>query len=275
MAAEARAEIPPEVKRHRSRRDRFHCRQLDETTDDFLARLPPSSTHAEDVAGWIWVENPYDPGDGKSDIKGYIATGQSLLDDFRSSKARAATDGKGAKTCTANTPQEDLALAIKNAAKAHGVMSGKWMLFPHAGYVDEVWRKVVEGTAQGKLGIGAKVASKGSSEAKDRSRLICVCTRDFTDQVCLVVIDHSVLGLPRPSRAYFPVQSDIKRVVHQMKEMDLVGKKRIYYKADAYTHLELNGGNEYGLRPSIYGSHEMLDRKSISSPFIRKAAGQS
>ena len=34
--------------------------------------------------------------------------------------------------------------------------------------------------------------------------------------------------------------------------------RAIYYKADAYTYLELNSGNEYGLKASMFSSREIL-----------------
>ncbi|KAJ4291329.1 hypothetical protein N0V88_006333 [Collariella sp. IMI 366227] len=54
---------------------------------------------------------------------------------------------------------------------------------------------------------------------------------------------------------------DVKRVLLAMVEMGLVKpemQRGIMYKCDAYTYLDIYKGNAYGLRPSIYGSREML-----------------
>ncbi|KAJ7218912.1 ankyrin repeat-containing domain protein [Mycena rebaudengoi] len=92
------------------------------------------------------------------------------------------------------------------------------------------------------IGIGAKIAT-ASKEEGDRSRLICVYTRDFTDE------------------------EDVKRVLLELGRMGFVPAEKggskskgkgIHYKCDAYTHLDVYAGNEYGLRPSIYSSAQML-----------------
>jgi len=56
-------------------------------------------------------------------------------------------------------------------------------------------------------------------------------------------------------------------------DMDLVSEdgRGIYYKCDAYTLLEINSGNEYGLAASLYSSKEMLKRPA----FDKRGAEQS
>jgi hypothetical protein len=47
----------------------------------------------------------------------------------------------------------------------------------------------------------------------------------------------------------------------QMRDLGLMsddeGERGIYYKCDAYTHLDLMGGNEHGIRASFYSSRDM------------------
>ena len=73
----------------------------------------------------------------------------------------------------------------------------------------------------------------------DESRLICVYTHDFGDV------------------------EDVKRVVSKLVDIGLVGKgpRSVYYKSDAFTHLEINSKNEYGLKASMYSSREVLEGK--------------
>lgn len=42
--------------------------------------------------------------------------------------------------------------------------------------------------------------------------------------------------------------------------MEVVGRKGIYYKADVYTYLDLMGGNEFGLKTSLFSSRDVLGK---------------
>lgn len=66
-----------------------------------------------------------------------------------------------------------------------------------------MWAKVAHATANGKLGIAAKISPR---EDPDRYHLVCVYTRDFNDK------------------------DDVARVLRQLKELDLVRQKQICYK---------------------------------------------
>lgn len=108
------------------------------------------------------------------------------------------------------------------------------MLFPALGSLDKVWKAVVEATADNRLGPLAKVAT---DDGKPTERLICVYTKDFRDT------------------------DDVRRVLKELVSMSLVKSERtIYYKTDAYTHLNLYAGNapDYGLQASHYSSQYLL-----------------
>ena len=112
------------------------------------------------------------------------------------------------------------------------------MIFPSASEVNHHWSLVAQGTIAGELGHAAKVATDDGTQ---NSRLICIYTPDFTDK------------------------KDVKRVLERLCEMGLCNRngalaqgRAIYYKADAWTYLELNSGNEYGLRASMFSSREVL-----------------
>lgn len=110
------------------------------------------------------------------------------------------------------------------------------MLFPNTIDLPRVWRLVVEGTIENRLGSGSKVATNNGGP---ESRLICVYTKDFRDT------------------------DDVLRVLQELDALGLVkqgSQGAIYYKSDAYTYLDIYGKNasEYGLQASLYSSQKML-----------------
>ena len=123
-------------------------------------------------------------------------------------------------------------------ARETNCISGKWMLFPSPSDVNSAWSLVTHATVAGELGHAAKVATDDGTQ---NTRLICIYTPDFSDK------------------------GDIKRVLERLLAMGLCNKngaigegKAIYYKADAYTYLELMGGNEFGLKATLFSSWEIL-----------------
>ncbi|KAI4156163.1 MAG: hypothetical protein LQ340_000469 [Diploschistes diacapsis] len=217
-------------------------RQLSETVPQFLARLPPSTIQSTDIKDYIWIANPYiPPRETSADIAGFKAAAAKTLEHFE--RAKEATS-QPQRRATKASPTKALAKDRKEAeeallkiAKEYGVTSGKWMFFPLPEDVDRVWTIVAEGTARGELGSMAKVAA---DEGKgDRvGRLICVYTRDFSDQ------------------------EDVKRVLLGLVDKGLVdygrGARGIYYKCDAWTYVGIENGNEWGFKASMYSSNDML-----------------
>lgn len=178
------------------------------------------------------------------DVPTFLRKGTEILRAFeeRSSSLHAAHDKSGAKTTAAltrklNPLRRKLEQDILDAARASGVIYGKWMLFPNVREVDPTWKTVVTAVEKGDLGDGAKVATDDGS---GQSRLICVYTKDFGDK------------------------ADIKRVLEGMVDVGLVdvGDRPIYYKCDAYTHLDITSKNEYGLKASMYSSRDVLGGKA-------------
>lgn len=110
------------------------------------------------------------------------------------------------------------------------------MLFPLEKDSPAVWEKVCYGVADGHLGLGAKIAAKPDGGPE---RVICIYTRNFNDR------------------------EDVKRVVQGLHKLNLLPKdekRSIYYKCDAYTHLNIKHGNEYGLSASLYASMDFLPK---------------
>lgn len=215
--------------------------QLGESVDSFLARLPPSTTTIEDIGPWIWVDNFYlDRSRAQPDGAAFRTAGDRLLEEYRDKRDRLEGEGIHKATVTKKMYPDRLRLEheLLETAKSYGVTCGKWMLFPSPDYVDNVWLAIVRATAAGELGSAAKVATGDGSGTP--TRLICVYTGDFSDK------------------------EDVKRVLMKLDQLGLARRgeqQGIYYKADAYTHMEINSGNEYKLRASMYSSKDVFDGK--------------
>ncbi|KAK6387707.1 hypothetical protein LTS17_000976 [Exophiala oligosperma] len=236
------------------------AKQLSESLTDFLDRLPPSQTPSS-RGHWIYIANPYPPlrktPSGKvfteaADVATFRQLGTRLLEDFLTTKEQVESQnpGKAAGTITRllRPERERLDSGVRDLARDSNITTGKWMLFPSSEDVDRVWSLVAQGTLEGTLGIGAKVATSPDPESagvkdKEGSRLICVYTHDFADK------------------------EDVKRVLLGLKKLGLLNgggggdaaeARAIYYKSDAYTYLDISSGNEYKLKASMFSSRDIL-----------------
>lgn len=237
---------------------RTHCWQVTESVSEFLKRLPPSTTRAEDIGPWIHVRNPLDKTDyDATNIADLVAKGTDLLHSFENEKSRLEAEhekkttttgtgtGKGRRTTAPltrklNALREQLKADIFAVARSAGVTTGKWMLFPTEDRVDEFWAVVAEATVKGELGVEAKVATKDEEAGgASAARLIAVYTQDFEDK------------------------DDIRRVLLKLVDLGLVNEDQrpIYYKCDAYTYLEIKSRNPYGLSASMFSSRDVLTGK--------------
>ena len=219
-------------------------RQLAESVDDFLQRLPPLTTPLA-TTPWIFVANPYAshrPTDG--DLAGFRQGAGGLLENFSETKNDIETSmaGKAKSSITRKlTPlRKKLEEALMGLAKEKHYTTGKWMLFPLPEDVNRCWAIVAEATINRELGIAAKVATD-DGRGNMVSRLICVYTKDFSDM------------------------DDVKRVLDRLLKLGLVMKKGpageergIYYKTDAFTELGIMSENEWGLKASLYASKDVL-----------------
>lgn len=106
--------------------------------------------------------------------------------------------------------------------------------------IESTWAAVAHATAAGQLGPAAKIATDDGSRRPGGSRLICVYTADFADK------------------------GDVRRVLDKLVGLGLVEggarAKGIFYKADVLTHLDIQSGNEWGIKASLYSSKEMLSK---------------
>ena len=212
---------------------------MSETVDEFLKRLAPYSTPTETCGPWIYISNPsYDPNKDREDLRSFKDEGNKLLSAFKGKliemEGSDRWKSKSALVRKLNEARRDLQTEIFDVARKRKVTAGKWMLFPAATDVNHIWSPIAHATAAGELGHAAKVAANdGSGDSK--ARLMCVYNEDFEDK------------------------TDVKRVLEKLDRMGLVKRDRgIYYKADAFTHLEINSGNEWGLKPSLYASKDVF-----------------
>lgn len=214
-----------------------------ESVANFLSRLPPSKTSELVVGPWIWAYGPSLNAVKAGDVPSFLRKGTELLRDYEETEStlRAAHDKSGAKTTgpltrKLNIQRRELETNILTAARECDVTAGKWMFFPSASHVDSVWKTIVTAVDKGDLGGCVKVATDSGS---GQTRLICVYTHDFGDK------------------------EDVKRVLEALVEMELVdGEGRpIYYKCDAYTHLDITSKNQYGLKASMFSSRDVLAGK--------------
>ncbi|KAL8695403.1 MAG: hypothetical protein Q9218_000162 [Villophora microphyllina] len=217
-------------------------RQLTESVEDFLERLPPLTTRVSPDCPWIYVANPHArsrPTD--RDGAGFTSAAEALLQEFAKKREAIETQmggkAKGSITRKLTPLRQRLEEKLLSLAKETHFTSGKWMLFPYPADVNSQWAIVATAVVNGELGTAAKVAPSDGSGEKS-SRVICIYTRDFADM------------------------ADVKRVLGRLVELGLTRKhdeRGIYYKADAFTELGITGGNDLGLKPSMYSSKEWLN----------------
>ncbi|EAW09476.1 DUF1917 domain-containing protein [Aspergillus clavatus NRRL 1] len=221
-----------------------NARSPNESADEFLARLAPSTTKEEDVGPWIFVSNPNrnsNP-DGPA-ITELVRKGTELLHGFENQKAsleaehdRSGSKSKEALTRKLNPLRRSLEQGIFALARKTGVVSGKWMMFITPDRVNRYWGAVAAATVAGELGDAAKVATEGGSGSP---RLIAIYTRDYADL------------------------DDVKRVLEKLIDLGLVkqDERPIYYKCDALTYLSIMSDNPYGLKASMASSRDVLTGK--------------
>ncbi|MCJ1462783.1 hypothetical protein MMC07_001386 [Pseudocyphellaria aurata] len=268
-------------------------RQLSESIPEFLTRLPPSTTLASAMGPWIWIANPYsDARPLQQDLAGLMDDGTRLLDDCGATmvEKEVALQGRPqslvARQLTA--VRKTATDGILAAACIRGVTSGKWMLFPMPRDVNAVWRVVADATASGQLGSGAKVATKSATEEEEdrqsragtgRPRVVCEYTRDFADEadVQRVVRKLDQLGLVRQtgpsgegrgihykcgalafnSSPFLSFSFQYRLSFQLLSQINRIAKTQGL--SDAFTHLGIESGNRWGIKPSRYSSREILN----------------
>ena len=204
----------------------------------------------EDSA-WIWCDNPNNDTDTAvdQDTGGFLRAGREALYQYLDLKSELAfeldqnKEGRSLSKLLAQ-PQGELGKRLKALGRQYGVRTGKWMIFCTPDRVDKVWKRVCEGVVDDLLGPSAKVSRRqpkdeaGAQKSNQREEhVICIYTKDFENE------------------------EDVRRVLFGLRDLGLVSRgdaKGIWYKADAWTLLDIKRNNEYGLKASLYGSVAML-----------------
>lgn len=232
--------ITPTGQLHNAYEGRPDARQLSESVDEFLARLPPATTDCvPGSSDWIFIWNPYIPRENDEDLDRFAQGGAERL--ARLSEFAETSNfvvGKSQFVISREVAKERRAAVqdLTQLAVDCGVVSGKWMLFPDAQRVNEVWGMVARATANNELGTAAKVQTRQRGK-EEGERLICIYTKDFRDQ------------------------DDVARVLNRLRELELIrnGGKPIYYKTDAWTYLNIYSSNPWKIGASTYSSKEVFE----------------
>ncbi|KAL2179427.1 uncharacterized protein P884DRAFT_275773 [Thermothelomyces heterothallicus CBS 202.75] len=226
------------------------AKRLSESVEEFLGRLPPATTNWRPGLDWIRISNPFASPQPDQALARFRKGAEERLALFAEFKRMATAASVKAANRSLMTLRRDISEGRRETiadllelAGACNVVAGKWMLFPGPEHVNEVWTKVATATANGELGITAKVETRVRA---DKERLVCIYTRDFRDK------------------------DDVRRVLNRMRELELVrpGGRQIYYKPDAWTELGIYGGNGWGIAASMYSSNEIFGyTKTVPSRF--------
>ncbi|RYP64396.1 hypothetical protein DL769_006677 [Monosporascus sp. CRB-8-3] len=266
-----------------------YARQLDETIEAFLARLPPASTPASAALPWIYIYNPLRSGrkpsqDGNRDRSQVVVRGaEDEAPVERGADLRTFCEGgmerlhlatqfieqcRGSGMAPAFVAREcrkagaDAAREVLDLAHALRVRCGKWMLFPSVKDVNKTWEIVARATANNELGIAAKVAPRpededdhvdddGDDDGNDDGK---GGGADKARLICVYTAD-------------FRDMEDVRRVARKLKQLGLVPRRGrgLFYKpgrADAYSYLGIASGNPWGIKPSIYDLASVLGKNS-------------
>ena len=101
------------------------------------------------------------------------------------------------------------------------------------------------------VGISAKVSTKPGS-LNDPTHVICVYAKEFDDQDDLKRILKELIRLKLAVAVHGPLQRGSGNVQSQ-----------IYFKADAYTWLDIMSGNEYKLKASMHSTASLLTKADL------------
>ncbi|RYP27172.1 hypothetical protein DL768_011324 [Monosporascus sp. mg162] len=281
----AAAAATPTTRLHNPYAGVRYARQLDETIEAFLARLPPASTPATAALPWIYIYNPLGSGrkpsqGGNRDRSHVVVRGaedEAPLE--RGADLQTFCEGgmarlhlatqfieqcRGSGMARAFVVREchkagaDAARELLDLAHALRVRCGKWMLFPSVKDVNKTWEIVARATANNELGIAAKVAPRPEDEDDHNDGDGDDGKGDDLDKARLICV----------YTADFRDMEDVRRVARKLKQLGLVPRRGrgLFYKpgrpADAYSYLGIASGNPWGIKPSIYDLASVLGKNS-------------
>jgi hypothetical protein len=119
--------------------------------------------------------------------------------------------------------------AIKALALKHGVVGGKWMVYPREGTeADAAWRAAAVALREGLFGDESWIKITSVSPGM-MSHVLFVYIKDFTDAAAVARVGKAL----------------DERVMPHLKD------KRRTFKPDAYSILQIYKGNPWGIKPSL------------------------
>lgn len=120
------------------------ARQLGETVDEFLLRLPPATTVISNELHWVWIANTFaptpqnevekvrvlsddPPTTNRRDLSRLITGGQTLLQELSEEKERIANEKKGTAGIVraTNKARDAILVKIHDLAQTMNITSGK------------------------------------------------------------------------------------------------------------------------------------------------------
>ncbi|KXS15527.1 DUF1917-domain-containing protein [Gonapodya prolifera JEL478] len=208
-----------------------------ESIDDFLERLKPSTTYIS-RGHWIYFRNP----NVTRDPEGRLSPEQTQVLMMTCHAALEAWKRRSRERSGGQlTDAKAMLKHIVELAHSNGLSSGKWMLFPTNAQVDDLWSRIVRLTCANRLGKAAKVAT---NDGTDRGRLICVYVQNCAGE---------------------DGKREVARVLNELQRAGIEGANS--FKPDILTHLGLNSGNVYGLSVTLYSRWDFDEsrHKSVSS----------
>jgi len=137
---------------------------------------------------------------------------------------------------------------VLELAKKNGVLYGKWLLLISPEHVVESWTKVRNAVVNGDLGPSAKI-----SVTPDGTHVVCVYCPDFTDS------------------------EELLRVRRGISNAGIWPKKFVLrFKTDAFTYLDIYGGNEWKMRATSFdcGGKSDPDCKVLSYAVAETCLGR-
>lgn len=189
----------------------------DETPDQFIQRLPPSTTQEAADLKRLIVVSP------KSTWNWRVWW--HLVNEWLVKE----TDDRWPN----NIENYELYSDLELAAWKFNVKQGKWIFRVPLDKIDKLWKTVVEKTINGQLGYEARVALDDESQANTRAVLIYVDTVDDVE-----AITH--------------ISGEIWKMAPLWRDKD--SRNRMFFKPRIYAGLGLFSGNMYDLKTSIYRS---------------------
>jgi len=195
----------------------------------FLARWPPSRTPIT-YAHWISVSRKGSVEKKTRNIEGLMQDWEILKQ--HATEFQAQMRGTGNPVGDEKHQHQPRAInpivtpeRLHELAVAHGVVSGKWLVYMKPHQVDEIWSRIVTAVvvnAPPAVNASAKVSPAKPGEP----HVICVYVEDYSDT------------------------AEVERVRGILRKAGVTWK--IKFKTDAYTYFGIYKENEWNIRPSIY-----------------------